>query len=377
MHFAALTNRVDVITLLSDRGASVNETDTLGYTPLHLSAQSGNLEATKTLVQRRAALDKVNKLGDTPLMVAAYAGRLEIVRFLAQRCLDINLCVGGKYALMPAVEGGHLEVIRFLLDHGAIVNGITAPGVLTPLQIATFKQNLPVVKFLLERGANVNVYSSDKGGMSALHLAVLVGNREILDHLIGWKVRPKPNLNVRDNQGRSPLCYALAINKSELAVSLIKGGADIHTPDSKQLTPLYHAVFFNKLECTKCLLQSGANVNYQGPGKMTALSAAIELEKRESIITVLLDNNANIDLQDDLGNIALHVAVGICYRTLVHDLIGRGADINIQNKAGHTPLHWIIENGWDIPAGHSLHADYSQPVLPRNMERLRPPVIKY
>jgi ankyrin repeat protein len=369
MHFAAFTNSAHVITLLLDRGASVKVTNTQGSTPLHFAALSGSLEATKTLIKRRAALDRPNKMGDTPLMLAALNGRLEIVSFLIQNGSDKKLGVANKSALLAAIEGGHLDVICFLLENGADINTGNTPRGLTPLQLATWKQNLPVVKCLLERGADVNLCSRDEKRLSALHVAVLAGNLEILDYLI----LAGADLNIRDSKGRSPLCFALDLNKPELAIHLIRRGANVNTPDFEQCTPLHFAVYQDNLECTKCLVQFGANINHKGPRNITALSAAIEIE-RIRIVNILVENYADINLRDDLGNTALHVAVGKGNLSLVHYLIDRGADINIPNNTRNTPLHWILAVGWRILVDQLLHTHRSEIVLPIYMPTIQPVV---
>jgi len=78
LHYAANSGSVDIITLLLDKGMSVNLTNTQDSTPLHFSAQFGHLEATKALVERGAAINSTDKNGDTPLIVSAFEGKLQI-----------------------------------------------------------------------------------------------------------------------------------------------------------------------------------------------------------------------------------------------------------------------------------------------------------
>jgi ankyrin repeat protein len=76
---------VDIISLLLDKGISVNLTKTNGSTPLHIAAEFDHLEATKTLVERGACINCTNIGGNTPLMVAAQKGKLQILRYLINR----------------------------------------------------------------------------------------------------------------------------------------------------------------------------------------------------------------------------------------------------------------------------------------------------
>jgi ankyrin repeat protein len=56
--------------------------DTDDSTPLHVSVQFGNLEATKALFERGASINNTNKHGVTPLMLGAYNGKLEMFHYL-------------------------------------------------------------------------------------------------------------------------------------------------------------------------------------------------------------------------------------------------------------------------------------------------------
>jgi ankyrin repeat protein len=80
LHLAA--NSVDIIKLLLHKGMTVNLTNSIEYTPLHVSAAFGNLEATKAFVERGSALNNTDIDGNTPLMVAEEHGKSEVVHYL-------------------------------------------------------------------------------------------------------------------------------------------------------------------------------------------------------------------------------------------------------------------------------------------------------
>ena len=332
LHCAAHFGNVDVIKLLLDKGISVNVSNTQQNTPLHIAALRGNLEATIALVERRADINSINVNGHNPLMLAVYSGKLEVVRYLTETGRNINIHI----ALLAAVERGHLDVIDFLLANGADIDGSQHSLDISPLILATMKQNLPLVKYLVQKGAEVNLCTAEGGRRSALCATALMGNLEITEYLLNKGA----DLNARDIYGMTPLASAVCCNRTELSLYLMDKGADVNIPDVQNITPFYHAVWNNNLKCTKHLMQAGANINYQGPGGMTALSLAVELD-RIHIINMLVENHASANLRDDLGNTALHVAVGKGNLWLVHYLIQRGADVNIPNKEGDTPLQWI------------------------------------
>jgi len=361
LHCAAHFGNVDIIKLLLDKGISVNVSNTQQNTPLHIAAVRGNLEATIALVKRRAALNSTNVTGETPLVLAAYSGKLEVVRYLTETGPNFNIHI----ALLAAVESGHLDVIDFLLANGADIDGSHNSQDISPLILATLRQNLPLVKYLVQKGADLNPCIANGRSNSVLFAAATVGNVEVTEYLL----KKGADLNARDIHSRTPLAFAVFYNKAELAVFLMDKGADVNIPDVEKKTPLHHAVWKNNLICTKHLMQAGANINYQGPGAMTALSLAVELD-RIHIINMLVENHASANLRDDLGNTALHMAVWKGNLWLVHYLIQRGADVNVPNKEGNTPLQWIMERKWHFMKENLLYARMPKYIPPLNMKRV-------
>jgi ankyrin repeat protein len=57
------------------------------------------------------------------------------------------------------------------------------------------------------------------------------------------------------------------------------------------------------------------------------------------IVTILLDNGADIKAQTVMGRTALHMAAGQNRMDVVKVLLARGADVNARNKNLGTPLH--------------------------------------
>jgi len=87
--------------------------------------------------------------------------------------------------------------------------------------------------------------------------------------------------------------------------------------------------------------QISKNINHQTPqdGFSALLWAAYH--GHESVVSILLDHDANIDIVDK-GNFApLHYAAIANHVNVVELLLKRGAKVDIANDAGRTPLHWV------------------------------------
>ncbi len=61
-------------------------------------------------------------------------------------------------------------------------------------------------------------------------------------------------------------------------------------------------------------------------------------KKYAKIIEILLEKNAEIDLQDNDGWTALVPAINTKDKNIVQFLLDKGANINIRDKNGNTPL---------------------------------------
>ncbi|TFJ98805.1 zinc finger protein 850-like protein [Platysternon megacephalum] len=80
----------------------------------------------------------------------------------------------------------------------------------------------------------------------------------------------------------------------------------------------------------------------------TALHLAV-IHEHEAFLDSILQYTAGteyLDLQNDLGQTALHIAVILGASNFVRKLMGAGAGLCVQEKAGHTALHLACREGW-------------------------------
>ena len=120
-------------------------------------------------------------------------------------------------------------------------------------------------------------------------------------------------------------------------------------------SPLHYSASSGEVEIMKYLLEHGADVNQKtNEGECTPLHYATgNISRIEDTVSLLLDYSADVNAVSSLGNTLLHMVVNIyshpITERLTHEdenrlqrvaefLLIRGADINIRNKKGKTPI---------------------------------------
>jgi len=109
--------------------------------------------------------------------------------------------------------------------------------------------------------------------------------------------------------------------------------------NQKRQPDLIEAVLEHNEGKLKNLLASGADVNIIGQGGWTALHFAVQ-ENNIIIAKILLNNGAQVDIQEKYGNTPLFKAVFNCNGDgeMIKLLISYGADKNLKNNYGVSPL---------------------------------------
>jgi ankyrin repeat protein len=121
------------------------------------------------------------------------------------------------------------------------------------------------IELFLEAGMNINV--RDKDGNTALMLASMNGDPEIVNLLI----RKGADINARSATGYTALMYVSSKGDTAAAKLLIKKGADVNIRNNDGDTALMLASLNGNFEAAKLLVESGADVNARNNKGNTAL----------------------------------------------------------------------------------------------------------
>lgn len=217
---AISNNHADIARLLIEKGAQINVSDWYGRTPLWTAVEVRNMDfdngSFENGVERAPLFDLIQTLlekGANPNPRTKES--IPIRRFMLRTTGTLEwVDFTGQTPFLRAAYAGDVSVMRLLLKHGADPK-ITAYAGTTALMAAAgvnwvFDQTydegqknlLEAVKLCYELGLSVN--DANSMGITAVMGAANRGSDEIIEFLVSKGAK----LDVKDNEGRTPLSWA-------------------------------------------------------------------------------------------------------------------------------------------------------------------------
>jgi ankyrin repeat protein len=162
------------------------------------------------------------------------------------------------------------------------------------------------------------------------------------------------DIEARDADGRSALLLATRSNAIEAARLLIEAGADVNAADRIHDSPFLYAGAEGRLEILRMTLRHGADLASVNRYGGTALIPAAH-HGHVDTVRELLDTDIDIDHVNNLGWTALLEAVilgdgGPTYVSIIELLLAAGADVDIADGDGVTPLQHAVARGYETIA---------------------------
>lgn len=256
--------------------------------------------------------------------------------FAQRKGNDVAKTTGTPSPLVLAIQSNNAAEFDRLLSSGDVNIDALHYDYQSPLMIAAEYEKSEFVTKLLKAGADVNKPNSRN--KTALHFAVQRGNGIIVRML----VEAKADVNTKDGTfGFSPLMWAAREGKVEIIDMLINAGADLHEKDAGGRNVLLHAAEGGKPEAIRRFLGLGFTANdlVESDGR-TALIAA---SRSPESLKILIASGAKVNtLTKFLHFTALYVAAQNGYTESVKVLIDNGADVNLTDADGRSPLNRAI-----------------------------------
>ncbi|RGP79318.1 ankyrin repeat-containing domain [Fusarium longipes] len=364
LHKAIMKGNLDMVRLLTSKGANISHYNNRGESPLHMAVGSkdGEMRIRPTIVKhllecganpwQKLGKDEEHdfephhffefreKNGETvcftdfilpPVQLAFNHGDEEVAKLFLPY---IKSEKQAKSALHWALdEGKDPGVLKLIIDLGLL--DVNAPIMgSTPLFDACIRYNPKAVAVLLEAGADPNIGKEDlwiddmqiRGGENVLHGLAAPGYYRQIS-------RNEPN-----REDEMETCFAL----------VLAAGANVNHTNDDGITPLHLAM---TPRAAKILLDAGANPLAMNKDGLTPLHVADNLDVMKVLLTktdinarshkgrtVLLETSSKDYL--DYGSRRQELS-----RKTALDLLDLGADPNVTDNDGDGILHYLFETG--------------------------------
>ena len=338
--------RPDAVTTLLANGSDPRARDAEGNTPLHFAARSSDPGVAALLRDAAAELDALNHEGFSPLGVACIAGNWRLARFLLERGASPDPA-GGQPTLLAAAGGDEDDPagVALLLKLKANVHGRNEDG-RTALHEAARAGHGSIVTALLAAGADPA--TSDSSGNNPLHEAARGGHLEVLAQLLD-AVDPA-TAAAADGQGCNVLMLACMTPATtpDLVRRLLTMGIDPAARDAAGRRAIDRAAETGRWSLVAVFDPAYAfpsqvgDADESGPADrapITLLREGLD-EGREHA----LDTVAALLGPRELGAL-FHDGDGALPPRQIEWLLGRGADPEVRDGTGTTPMFALLAHG--------------------------------
>lgn len=195
--------------------------------------------------------------------------------------------------------------------------------------------------------AQVPPNATDIAAYQSLHAAAAKGDAAEIEKL----AKAGAALEARDGGGRTPLHVAVHLKQADAARALIRLGADANALDAQAYDIVTIAAVAADVAMLKLSLDGGCKAtNITSPYRGTALIAAAHLGHDE-VVRMLIAAKAPLDHVNNLGWTALIESIvlgqgGPRHVATLKALVEAGANVNIADRAGATPLTLAKNRGY-------------------------------
>lgn len=367
IHLAAKHADAAAIHYLIGRGLNPAETDMNKNTALHALAQENNYKprddqaikaCTELLLDQRVSPLRKNSSGECCYHVAARNAVAAMIEVMAERGCKLDMINSSADNILHiAATYAHSDVSAINLQNQANQRRQQAEQ-----HLARFESIAAIAVT-----SNVNPFALNSNNQRAIDIAV-EGNCKLMAVIMNGQLctEDADHLTLLIQAGGKTLHQAIKSNDREAVQALIELGSDLdevwpEVPFAHQ-TPLAVALMNMNIELIRMIITAGAQVNFKtGEEGRSALYFMVKYchypvayyqEKRlQTVLNLLIEAGYDInDTVDDLGNTAVNCATGplIGMTTIfsygsfqdlvIQTWIDKGADVNLANAQGRTPL---------------------------------------
>lgn len=410
LHLASDRGQIGLVRLFLESGANVTDINRGGKIPLHLAVRSGSFESVKLLIENGSDVNTKDSNDNLPINEAFFLKKdiaKNMVKFLVENGSDVNTAnvYNNTPLILCAVWNLDSSIAKILIEGGADINFVNDIGntalhesiLRDNKELATFLTELDEIDISIRNNKNDTPLSilmkgdvekikwfadkldpniSDDEGNTPLHLAAELGSsKEIVDFFI----EKGAGVDLKNDDGNSPLMVALERKNKETSLALIKNKAGLYEKnkrgnvimykllehantdfiekmfdfysegelpvDADGNGPLNYAIETNKLDMVEFIAQKyPSEIDKTNDKDETVLHIASK-NSNDKVVNILANLTKNLDKKDRNDETALHVAIRSASLESAKNLIDAGANVNIANMQDQVPIVLAMEMG--------------------------------
>lgn len=346
---AAWSNDLDRAGLLVRQGADVNAKDDTEQSAYLVATSEGHLELLRLALRSGARVNDKDSWNGTGLIRAAERGHSLVVGELLRAGIDrdhVNRI--GYQAIHEAVWLGrdtaaYATTVRVLAAGGVELSRRSPSAGLTPLQMARARE-YDGLERILER-----MTTTDRPADA--NAALLRAAREGDADAVAVALRAGADIETRDEHDRTALLLASTYDHVAAALLLVALGADPDALDDRHDTPWLVTGVTGSVAMVEALLPANPDLTIRNRyGGLSPIPAAER--GHVDYIRRVVQTGVDLDHVNDLGWTAMLEAIilgdgGADHREIVRLLLEAGADPEIADRDGVTPLQHAERRGYD------------------------------
>ena len=340
LHLAASCGHEECVDYLLTQGLNPTATDKNGKTALELAMASSHIHIAMLLSGKKQELEQSKNQ-----VVDALRKYNKEAFFEQVKLLPLN------QSLTFEIDGGKLKLPLLHLIYVVCKDEDRRQEILDEFQkldgvdkLVMCPQGNTQYHLMAKKGQKLNFSQVDpllknKNGVTILHLLAASQKPSSRDQLL-QAIQRFEAVDVEDENGMTPLLYALAGKSPEKVKILLKAKANANQQSKKRISPLFCAVESGQQAIVQLLLDYGAKVNEPCHiTKTTCLMKAIQNEYSD-IARCLVNHGANVRKANRDGVYPIHLAIQKGDAALMRLLHAQGASLAVVDSDGETVAHY-------------------------------------